>query len=523
MQVRVNTSAPGGVVSVDRGKRDDVRPGDQVFFFPRSGGIFEGRVLEVGERLSRVELLDRELTLPAGTRGEVLIPLNRREEQETPPPAAGERLLPWANKDEKWTPSMPLLAQIEAVRPDERPRSLTGVLSLDMVGSVTSEDDRSDFFLRLGQDLDATNPFGWGGELHVELEETYKSFDIDDTDLSDDENSTSVRVDRLSYTHGGTRFDEHRFEGGRFLQYGMPEFGLVDGVEYSRRLENGHTVGGSLGFMPEPDPDLESGDDFQVSGYYRWVADESEELFAAGGYQKTLHNGSTDRDLLVGKFGYRPRGAWAYYGTVWVDLYTSSDDEKDSPVELTQAWMTASRRFESGNGLNVTFRHLQIPEIDRDEFRPIDPDDLADDRRERLALSGWRWIGDGRRLHGDVGVWNDEDDTGADTSIGIDIEDVFIDGVRAGVTLFGADGSFSSVYGSRFSYGRPGRWDVMYELSQNDWSDFDVDSDDLLQHRVRATREVHLQSGWDLSMYGQGLFWDDESSWSLGVYLQHSF
>ena len=74
-----------------------------------------------------------------------------------------------------------------------------------------------------------------------------------------DESGLDLLVRRLSYAWGGTRFTAQRWEGGRFLQHGMPEFGVLDGIEWTRRRENGHRYGVSVGFLPEPDDGTDPG------------------------------------------------------------------------------------------------------------------------------------------------------------------------------------------------------------------------------------------------------------------------
>ena len=83
---------------------------------------------------------------------------------------------------------------------------------------------------------------------------------------------------------------------------------------------SGHRVGASVGFMPEPNAQFESGKDFQVAAFYRWVADATERLSAAAAVQKTWHNGATDRDLLITNLHYVPLEGWTFHGTTWVDF-----------------------------------------------------------------------------------------------------------------------------------------------------------------------------------------------------------
>jgi len=544
LRLRVTSIASQGRVVVDRGVTDGLEPGDTVVFMPRGGRRPRGRVTRVDERSAVVELLNERVKLPPGTRGEVSIPATRRAPTpETTPSepdraqasrAAGEdpravaddgtgtEQRVWENEDDDWESGMPLLAKVGTVRPSERPTRLTGRVYAIGQQIWTSESDRSTTTLRTGTSLLLENPFGSGGGIHVDGELNYQDVNVPD---ADGDTSSQLRMDRLSYSMGGTRFEDRRWEGGRFLQHGLPEFGVLDGIEYGVRGADGHRFGGSVGFMPEPDNEMSTGDDFQLSGYYRWVADDSERLGATAGYQKSWHNGNVDRDLVVGKFHFLPVHGWNYDTTVWVDLYTEGDDKKPL-LQVTQAYASAGFTARAGHGLDLTYTHLAFPQIDRNEFLPVDDDQLADDHRERLALDSWVQATDDTRALAGLGVWADEEGSGLDTELGVDVDDVILDRTRAGFTVFGTDGAFLSVLGGRFRFGREldhGRWDLMYEYSNNDQKGFDDDNDDLRQSWFRATRDFHTRSGWNVSLSADYRDWEDESSWSFGFYLQKMF
>lgn len=525
VELRVHTAPAPGSVVVDHGSADGLAVGDAVRFRPRLGGVHEGAVIELDERSAVVELADRSVALEPGTRGEAFVPRERLEvvqEAPEPPPAAAEHP-PWERAEEQWSTDLPLLAQIDAVRPQERSRTYSARLFMSGDQTWASLDDRSDSFFRLGEDVRIQNPFERGGELHLEMEQTYRQTDVPD---NPEDGARDLRVDRFSYAWGNDRFSEYRWEAGRFLQNGMPEFGVLDGVEFGRRLENGDRVGASAGFMPEPDADMQTGDDFQIAAFYHWTADETERFSVDGGFQKSFHEGDADRDLLVASVDYLPVDSWNAHATAWVDYYTEDDVAKGSGFELTEVYATTWRRWKSGNGMALTYTHQRFPELLRTEFLPVEVDQLADDRNDRLSLSGWRWLTAERRAHGQIGVWDDEDESGGDAELGVDVRDLLLDRSRTDFTVFGAQGEFSSLLGVRASWGRYdrlGRWDVLYELGRHEIIGFDDDENDLVQHRVRASREMRLGSGWNVSGYVETILWDDDDAWSLGFYLQKSF
>ena len=73
------------------------------------------------------------------------------------------------------------------------------------------------------------------------------------------------------------------------------------------------------------------------------------------------------------------------------------------------------------------------------------------------------------------------------------------------------------------SYTKSGHWNLLYELSKHELEAFDAEFDDLIQHRLRASRDFYSSSGWNASIYAQTLLGDGEDALSLGVYLQKSF
>lgn len=544
LRLRISSVPSQGTVVVDRGATDGVELGDTVVFMPRSGRMPRGRVTRVDERSAIVELLNQQVTLAPGTRGALALPADRRG---PPPPVPAEgapkadepRQEPvkqagtaepvsddgeehdWEREDE-WEPGMPLLAKVSSVHPKDRETKISGRVYTIGEQIWTSESDRSTTTLRTGGALVVENPFGSGGSIKADGELNYQDANVPD---ADGDTSSRLRVDRLSYSKGGTRYDNRRWEGGRFLQYGMPEFGVLDGFEYGIRGADGHRFGGGIGFMPEPDNEMSTGDDMQVSGYYQWVADSSERVAATAGYQKTWHNGNADRDLVIGKFHYLPVRGWNYDTTVWVDMYTDGDDQKPL-LQVTQAYARAGYESRRGHGLDVSYTHLAFPQIDRNEFLPVLDDQLADDHRERIAVDSWVQSTRATRTLAGLGIWADQEGSGIDAEVGVDIDDVFVRRSQLGLTLFGTDGAFTSTMGGRARFGKElenGRWDVLYEYANNDQRGFGGNNDDFLQSWLRATRDFYTPSGWNVSLSADYRDWQDETSWSLGFYVQKSF
>lgn len=532
LEVRVGSGERGWAL-IDRGSADRLEVGDVVLFRPKDGPAYQGKVATLEERAARVELADPAITPAAGTRGKVQIPRVRLDSGQKPrvrpapkrqaPADGGEAPVVFENQDETWQEGEPLLARVRPVRPHERPRTWHGHAYLGADWIESSEDDRRDVFTRAGTSLIAENPFGNGGRLHMDGEWNARSVDVPDLD---DESDVELRVERLSYAWGGDRFEAVGWEAGRFLQKGMVEFGVLDGVERVVRTRSGHRYGASLGLMPEPDEEFQTGSDLQLAGFYEWVLDESEELSLAAGYQKSFHNGATDRDLLVARLQRLPNEGWTVFCTAWIDVYTDGDDEKGTLFGLTQAYLTTGKRWSDGSSFDLVLSHLEFPEIDRNEFLPVTDDQLADDHSERLALRSRLALTEDLRVVTGVGGWIDEDDEGGDAEFGFAFDDFAGESSFADVRGFVTGGRFVTSLGARASFGRftaGGSWSLDYEFAQNRIAGFSADNDDLPQHRLGLRLGQRDFWGWNASVRADVVLYDDEAGGTLAVYLQRSF
>jgi hypothetical protein len=336
---------------------------------------------------------------------------------------------------------------------------------------------------------------------------------------------TRLRLDRLSYAWGGTRFETTRIEVGRFLQHGMPEFGVLDGFEWSRRAGEGSSFGASVGWMPEPDAEQSSFTDLQAAVFGRWVRDESETFSIAAGYQKTLHDFAADRDLVVAKLDYLPRDAWTVRGSLWVDLYGSTDPAKDAPLEVTQAYVDTGRRWSDGTRIGLAYVHRKFPEIERDEFLPVTDAQIADDHVDRVSLYGTKPISSTWRANVDLGAWIDEDDDGANGELAFLFDDAIVDRGELELAGFADKGRYTSSVGGRCSLGRSSgttRWHVDYEIARHLFEGFDSGNNELPQHRLRASWDWTTAGGWNCSAHVEGQLFDEETGYAAGFYLQRS-
>lgn len=524
VELRV-TAAAGAEVTVDRGKADGLAVGDRVLFYPVGGGTYTGTVLRVDDRSAAVEPHDRTFVPAAGTRGEVLVPVDRlareekkeREAQQEKEKAVPEHP-PWENKDEGFTPGQPLLSKVEPVRPDKRAGRLSGTAYLVSQVIQGSDADLNSMLVRGGVDALYTNLWK-GGDLHVNAELDYFTNVDDNEDLN-------LLVRWFSYAKGGNRFSPARWEAGRFPQTGMPEFLYLDGFEWGRRRSNGHRYGASIGFMPELDQDFESWSDFQVAGYYQWVSGPSEDLTIAAGFQQTWHNGDPDRDLLVLKVVRLPVKGWDFNATVWIDFYTTNDALKEG-VDVTQAIAQVNRRLPGGSGYSFSYQHLAYPDLDRQgEFTPPLAAEIADDRMDLIGLNGWWQMRETVQVEGRLSGWIDQQDEGGSAELGIEVSDLAVRNSRFELAGFAGIGQYEDYAGGRISYGHyegRGFWEIFYEYSLHHEHAFPDNLDDIQQHRFRLSGGLYLPSGFDVSFFVETRVWDVEFTWILGLALQRSF
>lgn len=533
LPVRVISARPSGIVVIDRGESDGLQKRDKVVLHPLGQKSIPGRVVSTAERSAEVQLSDPTVLVAVGSRGIVHLPVKRfapdepvqgaegAEEPDDEVPVAEPS--PWENTDSEFEKGMPLLMQIDGVRPEDRVPLVSGRIFGIASLRTSSLDNRSDSFWRAGTDLHFENLFGQGGELVFVGEVNYRHTDVPG---QFEESRSRLRVDRLSYAWGGTRFERERHEVGRFLQNGVPEFGVLDGYEWGHRLVGGNRFGTSIGYLPEPTPEMKTGQDFAVSGYYQWVADEREELTATAAFQKTWHNGAADRDLFVGRIDHWNSEGWDFHGTAWIDYYTSGDQAKGSGVELTRLVASSGRRFAGGDGIEFQLTHNRFPEIDRNEFLPVLAQQLANNHNERLSTNGWIWTQRDRRFFGELGAWVDQDDVGGDAELGVEQHNLFVEDSQTRASLFGVDGKFSTLYGMRLKYGiqaTSSRWDVTYEYAQSDQVGFTSDNNTIEQHRLVASTDYQSSSGWSISLQGGATLWTGETAWAAGLYIQRSF
>lgn len=538
------TATTGMNVYFDGGLKDMISEGDTVELFPASGPLQRGTIRSVSEAGGRAELLSSTAVISVGDRAEVLVPESRfhptkpegnssgatpKIGQDRPgvglPPGPGIGPVahpPWEVDLGKVDPNAPLLAPIQSTPAEERPYEIHGRYWLDLTATEDREDDGAKYgTLRTGFDLRSENLFRKGGTVEFDMDFYRHSFDAgsgsDDTD-------SQVRVDRLNYRWGGTRELASAWQVGRFLSRGMPEFGVIDGVEFTQRTDNGSNWGVSTGGFPEPNDDLSTGNDVQAAVFYQWRS-SNEKVSLNSGFQKTWHEGKSDRDLLVMTSTWRPIERLHIFSSLWVDLY-NSDDQIKSGLEVTQFISSASWRTAQGDGLGLSLSHFSFPELLRNEFDEITAEQIADDQVTRVGLNGWKRVTDSVRLRARIDSWTDQDDTGGRVEGTVEFQDAILNDGDLSLSIFQNEAKFSSGPGLRLRATKEiaGGWlRFTYESTETKPDDFFGTQDSLSNHVYRASWDRPLGKDWDFSLSLEQRDGDQEDASTFGFFLQRSF
>lgn len=543
------TTIAGTSHYLDKGRTSGLVEGDRVTFFPQGGTSASGVIRAVSKSGARVELDPGSPALSVGTRGEARIPARRlappvvapppvttptasvppvaqpspdapQEPQETPKTPAHP---PWTHPPETWTSDKPLLAPAFGVKPQDRESRWRGRAWTQLDATFDRErGDRRYVLSRTGADVTLENPFGQGGELRVDANVFHRVDDFDGESESDSE----LQIDRLTYSFGGTEDAPHRFQFGRFLQHEFPALGLLDGIEWSHRSDDGSRLGASAGWMPEPKAGLDSFEDVQAALFYRHAFDDRERNTLGLALQSTWHDGEQDRNLVVTELETRPHDDVSLRASAWIDLYTSDDTLKGSGAELTELRVDGSWRFAKRSGLGFFASSQRWPELLRDEDELVVDDTIADGHVERVGAHVWHALTDDVRwtLRGDH--WSDEDDSGISGETGATWRGLLGAGGDLSGALLYADGSYSSGPGLRLNASKlfgETLASLGYEFFGYEQKDFSGAQETLAQHGLFGTLDLPLGEAWDLLLRGEHRFGDEQDSYALGFLLQTRF
>lgn len=534
------TAISGQSVYIDHGRDALIEPGDELLLYPVRSPPVIAKIRSISRTSARASLPSGSAAIDFGTRGEILIPLDRARPSKTAKPAAPEapdtavatqgetpstRPKPsWEHTPVQWDEATPLLAPVSGRDRRERPSNLMGSISTSLDYTQDNGDDKQRFFASRNR-LRARweNPFLSGGELHIRSEFFSRKASFDQQSLDDTE--SNYRFDRLSYSRGGVRAERDRWEVGRFLQHGVPEFGVLDGIEMAVHTDAGTTFGGSVGYQPEPTDDFDSGDDLQAALYYRIANGDLESQVLRLGIQKSWHKGKADRDLGFASFRLQPTRRLYLQASSWIDYYNSDDQIKSNGFELTQLHVNAGYN-QDAYGFSLFGSRIRVPELLRIEFQGFTPEQIDTSKVRRLGLSSWVALSNSIRLRGRANSWEDENDTGGGGELGIDLTNLLYEGGQVSFAVFANNGGFSSGSGIRASASKRaprGFFRLSYDITNYEQSNFLGSQEEILHHSIFASYDTSLGDDWSLSLYIQSQLREEQDSLGAGITLQRRF
>ena len=517
------TAISGQDVYIDAGRLVGIEPGDQVQFHG-AATTATAIVRAVSKSSSRAELNAISM-LAVGDRGEVRIPSSRVSKQAPAPNLPKNApTIEWSAKSLPWDEDQPLLSQVAVRLPESRPSVLSGRLFSSFDQTWDNQRNQSFLLIRQGIDATLTNPFDDGGELHLDVEGFERKTKLPTQTLTD----TRGRIDRFSYSWGGTRERATHFEVGRFLQSEFSVLGVLDGFEVSKRTSSGSRYGTSLGYFPNPRSDFRTGDDVQSAFYYRSApvaSDASTRLDWGVALQNTWHLGVQDRNLLVGEIDYQPIDRLSLSLDSLVDYYGNRDVAKSGGFELTELNLRTRYKFESQAGLGAFFSHRRWPELLRQVFTSLTPQQLRDNRLRRVGIDGWAALSKKFRLSARVGAWRDQSTSGSSASTRLSARNWLYDRGEVALDLYQSEGEFNRNDGVRltanhqFASSLAG---LVYDRSTSKQSGFVGGLSKLSTQRLRLNWDITINA-WSISTYVESRFGDQQDAFVAGLSLQYRF
>ncbi|MBK8976799.1 MAG: hypothetical protein IPM29_12850 [Planctomycetes bacterium] len=526
LQVHV-TAVAGRSVYLDRGRSDGLEPGQEVELLPPGGTPVPATIREASTSSARAEIPPGRELPPIGTPGTARVARRAAGDpaRSAPRRAAVPDHPPWQATPLEHDPDDPLLAPAFGGGPARRPTRWDGRAFMQLLYSRDDGDGRANEYLlaRLGTRLGVFNPFGLGGSLSFDGELTRRASDL----LDDGSDATDRgRIDRLSYAHGDDEARDVRFEAGRFVSRFAPELGLLDGVEVARRLGSSWRVGAGAGALPLPFPARQTGEDWGAFAFAQWVGGGNTRASWTGGFQKTWHHGTPDRDLLFTRFDWSPAERLRFDGSAKVDLYGSGDDLKSTGPELTEAWLSSSWRPNDRVRVGVTASRYRWAQLRRDELYFADPELI---RRAGVLRAGPRVdvdLADDVRAWARADWWQDQDDQGLGGELGVEARDALAAGLDVSAALFRVDGSFQDGPGIRLRAAQrigAHRVELRYELVSWSTAGLPAGDETFEQHRVGASLDLVPADAVSLQIDAELTFGDGQDALFLGTYAQFRF
>jgi hypothetical protein len=502
------TESSGESVFLDQGRDSGISIGNRVLLYSRTHGILAGSIRAVSAKSSNCRLDAGALAVEVGTRGEVFVP--KRPPAGLPPPApelpSRPEHPPWTHAPQDWNSDSPLLMPAFARQAGERPAEVTGFSFIRGSYSTNQFGTGNEYLLgEAGADLTLRNAVPGQGVIRLRAEYFYQAARIDG---APDTRDGDPRVDWFSCVWGDLRKEDLRTEVGRFLQHEFAELGLLDGAEGAIKVGSRWHVGASVGAMPDYRRRVEVTGDYQGAVFGKFLSGPHEEFSVGVAFQKTLHNGAWDRDLLVAVAEFIPSASFSARASAWVDYYTGTELVKSQGFELTEAHAYASYRFDPDNNAGLFFTRNRRPDVLRDELAPQGQQptpEVAEMLRQNLSLyyGAYSWHRLSKQLVGDtrVSAWSDQTHrTGVSGEGHVGLQDWVFDKGEVGLTGFYTDGIYTRGPGARLSvshFAAPVSILAWYEAA---WYENTTTGLRALQQSIHLSVDSSVSETWSLSV-----------------------
>lgn len=526
ISVAVNvTQVVGESIFLDQGKDSGILPGNRVLLYSKIHGILSGSIRASSRNSSNCTLDAGSLAVEIGTRGEVFVP-KRLPSTEVPAekPSRPEHP-PWTAPPEDWNSDKPLLTPAFSRSAAERPMEVTGFTYLRgsyLLNQVGAQNTYT--VAEAGVDLSILNAVPGEGVIRVRTEYFYQSAMLESAPNT---RESELRFDWISCVWGGLRRDTFRAEVGRFLQSEFSELGVIDGAEGAAKIGDHWHVGASLGAMPDYNRRLEVTGDYQATIFSKFISGPREEFSIGLAFQKTLHKGDWDRDLLLTTVEFIPSGAFSARASFWLDYYTNSELVKSSGVELTEAHLYSSYRFDADNNIGAFYSRHRRPDVLRDELappgNPVSPE-VAELLRQNLSvyygLYSWHRLTKNVVVDPRVTMWSDQTNrTGLSGEAHIGLQDLIFDRAEVGFTAFYTDGIYSKGPGVRLNYSHlfaPVSVIAWYEAA---WYENTTTLKSDLQNALHLSVDAALSESWSISVSADYRFGFQQDAMSFMISL----
>jgi len=516
------TDSSGESIFLDQGRDAGISVGNRVLLYSRTHGILAGSIQAVSRKSSNCRLDVGTVAVEVGTRGEVFVP-KRPPAAEAPGreerPARPEHP-PWTHAPQDWNADSPLLLPAFSRAAAERPAEVTG-FAFARGSYTTNQFGTGNQYLlgEAGADVSLLHAVPGEGVIRLRGEYLTQTSRIDG---APDTRESGPRLDWFSCVWGQRR-DSFRAEMGRFLQHEFAELGLLDGGEGRMTLGDHWRFGGSLGAMPDYRRRVEITGDYQGAVFAKYLSGPREEFSIGVAYQRTLHEGEWDRDLLVTVAEFIPSQKFSARASLWIDYYTGSELVKSQGFELTEAHASASYRFDLDNNVGAFFTRHRRPDVLRDELFPPGQQptpELAEMLKQNLAMyyGVYSWHRLSARIVADtrISLWSDQtNESGISGEAHVGIQDWLFDKGEIGLTAFYTDGIYTRGPGARLSMSR-----LFAPVSILGWYEAAfyenvATGSSAIQHTLHLSVDAALSETWSMSLSADYRFGFQQESMTL--------